>query len=566
MKFRWQQLIPIVALGCALPAMAAREFTPQAGLWMIPSENNGQPGRGFSLDVQGNTAFLQVFNYEKSGAATFHTAVGKLDDAASMTVPLLRFKGGRSFGGPAQDAVEDGSAGNVTVKFTDGLNGSIQFPGESEQPIARFLVPEKLPYWWSRRPSNPSWGSGGFRSMHWTATSRNGIRYAWEAQLQADTDGVFPLSLTSKSEWGDFIRTFSCQLQTDTEVFDCLPLANSINGEAADLPLEIQRLRFTSVGRDVVGEIQPAWDLPQRITVNGWVLGSFSCQGLSCTEPSKDIAQVYSTDLEELEQICITGGCFGYGAATLIPSNGAWMIESERTGKPGRGVFLDVQNDTIIMQTSDYQANGEPTFHLGASSLQDNRGFDKDAVTSTAMLLRQYANGRYFGGPAQSGIEVGNAGELRATFAKYYDGLPTDFATGDVALPNEGLARMRRLNMEPANTFMERALGEYLLNWGDMGGVKLSWVRLNRMEGNEAVNDDGSVRCTNLPARGPNWVRCIWSRYIGSVNSKNHADFELRPFGRYGNQAAILMQTRDSHGNWLGLGKVNLPGLAIPAD
>ena len=106
MRAKLRQLIPALALCCALPTWAAREFTPQAGLWMIPSENNGQPGRGFSLDVQGNTAFLQVFNYEKSGAATFHTAVGKLDDAASMTVPLLRFKGGRYFGGPAQIGVK----------------------------------------------------------------------------------------------------------------------------------------------------------------------------------------------------------------------------------------------------------------------------------------------------------------------------------------------------------------------------------------------------------------------------------------------------------------------------
>ena len=127
----WRTLIPALALCCALPAVAAREFTPQAGLWMIPSENNGQPGRGFSLDVQGNTAFLQVFNYEKNGAATFHTAVGQLDDSAAMTVPLLRFKGGRSFGGPVQDAVADGTAGDVTVKFVDGLNGTVQFPGES---------------------------------------------------------------------------------------------------------------------------------------------------------------------------------------------------------------------------------------------------------------------------------------------------------------------------------------------------------------------------------------------------------------------------------------------------
>ncbi len=64
MRFTNRCLLPALALAClSMPAMAAREFTPQAGLWMIAAERNGEPGRGFSLDVQGNTVFMQVFNY-----------------------------------------------------------------------------------------------------------------------------------------------------------------------------------------------------------------------------------------------------------------------------------------------------------------------------------------------------------------------------------------------------------------------------------------------------------------------------------------------------------------------
>ena len=230
MRFIPHALTAALVLCCALPSWAAREFTPQAGLWMIAAERNGEPGRGFSIDVQGNTVFMQVFNYEKSGAATFHTAVGKLDEAASMTVPLLRFKGGRYFGGPAQIGVEDGSAGEVTLRFADGLNGTVQFPGEQAQPISRFLVPEKMPFWWTQLSDDPPSGKEGFRSMQWVATSKNGIRYTWEANLGISTDGVYPLQLGSTFDWGSALRTFDCRLQAETEVFDCLPTSNSFNG------------------------------------------------------------------------------------------------------------------------------------------------------------------------------------------------------------------------------------------------------------------------------------------------------------------------------------------------
>ena len=223
--------IPLVLAALSTPALAAREFTPQSGLWMIPSESNGQPGRGFSLDVQGNTAFLQVFNYEKSGAATFHTALGQLDDSASMTVPLLRFKGGRYLGGPARDAVEDGSAGNVSVKFTDGLNGTIQFPGEEVQPISRFVVPEKWPHWWAQITPSPSLqNKEGWRHMQWTATSPNGVRHVWEAFLFKGENERLWLGLTPQVDGDTSGGAFECRFLTDTQVFDCTTTRRTESG------------------------------------------------------------------------------------------------------------------------------------------------------------------------------------------------------------------------------------------------------------------------------------------------------------------------------------------------
>ena len=58
-----------VAAGMA-PAWAARDFTPQAGTWVIDAELDGKPGRGLAIDVQGNTVVLQVYGYEANGAAS----------------------------------------------------------------------------------------------------------------------------------------------------------------------------------------------------------------------------------------------------------------------------------------------------------------------------------------------------------------------------------------------------------------------------------------------------------------------------------------------------------------
>ena len=551
----------------AAPAWAAREFTPQAGLWMIPSENNGQPGRGFSLDVQGNTAFLQVFNYEKNGAATFHTAVGQLDDSAAMTVPLLRFKGGRSFGGPVQDAVSDGTAGDVTVKFADGLNGTVQFPGESEQPISRFLVNEKLPYWWAAPSNSPSVETPGSRSMKWVATGNDGTRYLWRASLLAKHDTSFVLSYGQVTETNLYPQRsqMNCQLEQDTQVFDCITSTTSDSVPPEPGILSIHRVRFRAVGPDIVGTIQPQSTPADRLTLNGNNLGSAS---FDCSEPcfyvNESSIQAYHADSFPGGD-CIPEMCNYIYSLMVLPTSGAWTIEDESTGRPGRGIFLDVQDSTIIIQTSDYTSNGDPTFHMGSGSLKSENN-DQPNTTATLDLL-QYTGGRYFGGPAQSGSEVNNAGTLQLRISHVNDRKTTDFGTGDIHLPMEGLKRMRRLKLESSTNVMADKLGEYLIRWSTAKGRQAQWVRLTRLVDVFAMNDDGTVQCYWQSTAFLNKMRCallpsasIFQDWIGS------ATVTVSPFHRNDEDSDYLIRTRDQHGNWIGLGVVNLPGLTIPQD
>ncbi|WP_133248091.1 hypothetical protein [Comamonas sp. JNW] len=141
LSLAWLAPVPVaVSLLMASGAQAAeRSFTPQAGTWVVTSEVNGKPGRGLAIDVQEDTFFMQVYNYQANGEATFHTALGVMQ-GNTVTAPLTYYAGGRYFGSEARTADEAGQAGNVTITFENGLKGTVQFPGEAPVVIERFVA------------------------------------------------------------------------------------------------------------------------------------------------------------------------------------------------------------------------------------------------------------------------------------------------------------------------------------------------------------------------------------------------------------------------------------------
>lgn len=127
----------IVTAALVWGAGAAYAFMPQAGTWVVTSEVDGKPGRGLAIDVQNDTLLMQMYAYESTSQPTFYLAVGKVQNNAA-TAPLMRYTGGRFFGSNARSGVEAGSAGNMTIRFTSGTTGFVQFPNEPEKAIARF--------------------------------------------------------------------------------------------------------------------------------------------------------------------------------------------------------------------------------------------------------------------------------------------------------------------------------------------------------------------------------------------------------------------------------------------
>lgn len=113
----------------------------------------------------------------------------------------------------------------------------------------------------------------------------------------------------------------------------------------------------------------------------------------------------------------------------FAPQAGTWVVSSEVDGKPGRGMAVDVQNGTLLLQIYAYESSGQPTFYLAVGPVVDNK--------VTAPLTR-YTGGRYFGSGAQSGSAAGSPGNVTVRF--------TSGITGYITFPNEPEKAISRFN------------------------------------------------------------------------------------------------------------------------
>lgn len=128
---------------------------PEAGEWVIDAESNGQPGRGFQIDVQDQTLVILFMGYRPDGEATWHLAAGTAA-GDGFTGPLDEYAGGTAFGGTPAPAYRLGSAGNVTLTWTDAAHGRITLPGEAPKAVSRLRFGGNAPSA-GVRPMNGLW-------------------------------------------------------------------------------------------------------------------------------------------------------------------------------------------------------------------------------------------------------------------------------------------------------------------------------------------------------------------------------------------------------------------------
>jgi len=133
---------------------------PQTGWWWNPAED----GRGFSIEVQGNSLFMAGFLYDESGRSTWYFSGGPASlNGAYYTGTLSTAHGGQTLGG-AYALPTLGSAGTVTLLFDDPSHGTLTWPGGSVPLQRQPFVPDGLAaapmpnqpqngWWWNAQES-----------------------------------------------------------------------------------------------------------------------------------------------------------------------------------------------------------------------------------------------------------------------------------------------------------------------------------------------------------------------------------------------------------------------------
>lgn len=497
---------------------AARDFTPQAGTWVISEELDGKPGRGLAIDVQGNTFFMQVFGYAQNGDATFYTATGQME-GGTVTAPLMQYQGGRSFGSDARDAVELGSPGQVTVNFANGLQGAIQFPGEPERAIKRFevMAPTFVDYYWKMQTPRQFLVTVMDANLQPQQLVTMGLRGSRTA------DGSPVVNLTMSRVNANRMQTFTCEQLVELDTFHCTSDAVQQPGYGE---LGFQSVRFSIANIDVAGVVDVDGQSQRMMgiaTSGGWGQVAGLCN-------------VYF-DLYVGDGVSCGG--------TITPSSGTWIVKDELSGKPGRGIALDVQNGMVVSQVFNYQPNGAPTFHMGSANYQR---------LDAQLALNQYKGGRTLGGMPATAQFADAAGALKMRFTvpepEPWQSSPSR-TEGSIQFPGEAEKRMVRMALEPGADSAQGLLGQWWMRFVMEGPrVTTQLVALTQVQGDEAWNEDGSLRCARIDPRRPSSVLCTWQK-DGAV-SKAYTSVDP------GNRSMYGLQVRDRHGNLTGLGDTPL--------
>ncbi|WP_235505256.1 hypothetical protein [Acidovorax sp. Leaf160] len=147
-------------------------------------------------------------------------------------------------------------------------------------------------------------------------------------------------------------------------------------------------------------------------------------------------------------------------AQAFAPQAGTWVVSSELNGEPGRGLSIDVQSNTFVMQMYAYEASGQPTFYLAVGDMVN------DTVTAP---LNQYRNGRSFGSGARSGVQTGSPGNVTVRF--------TSGITGFITFPGEREVAISRFNFG-YGAVQESLRGLWTFNSMGSEGLQTDFVEL----------------------------------------------------------------------------------------
>ena len=424
----------LIGLTCwAGVTQAASNFAISPGTWVVTSEVNGLPGRGMGIEMRDDFMIMSVYNYSAGGKATFHLTMGAVR-GNSYTGELLSYQGGRYFGGPARDGVEQGSAGTVKIQFSSATSGTIQFPGEPEQAISRYVFDGLQP--------GEILGQG------------QGAAYMLVALNERDqpSSGT-ALALNHTAERGLYTDYGPCRLAGDVATCD-------VYWEFGE---SVATVSFRRFGRQLEGSYQRKGSSSKSRMVGSRLMTvpiPVTAQTLLYDTPTRG----WTTDKTD-----------GYS----VPEPGLWGISGELNGEPGRGMVMDLQGNTLFMQMYAYEADGSPTFRIGMGAYKDG---------ASTLTMQKVSGGRYFGSAALSGTVTGTDGDAQVRF--------TSPIHGQIRLPGEGWVDVQKVLAGAVGPNPAALLGSWLTLdlWGFAGQVSKVDALTQVVDG-KAQTSDGGTKC-----------------------------------------------------------------------
>ncbi|GEM_PF-822887 len=531
----------LLLCACAGNGFATPLFI-QSGTWIVDSELNGLPGRGMAIDVQNQHLVMQVYNYNRAGRPTFHLASGPLN-GLQFKGPLSQYRGGRFFGSGERVGWEDEVAGEVRIRFESSTSGFIQFPGEPEVAMSRFRFDGVADGFLLKPDFRESWVAMEFDEAD-RPTS------AWHIDMYRDpANGDVESLLLASSPW------YESSLATSNP---CTSM-----GSGGWVRCNVTFERGAPEQQRAVFEIRKSVH-----GLEGFVTRAASPQTRTRLRGSKYASYDAAADvshrmLHQRFQGIRFSEMRDSGMHFYVPEPGTWIVSQELNGKPGRGMAIDVQNGNFVMQVYNYESNGSPSFHLavGKMTYDLRMGVGTTASPDVKARLKRYAGGRYFGGPALTGREVADVGEVQLAFQSPL--------RGQIKFPGEDWVAIEKFQFGYGAANPEALLG--LWAFQAMGEGNLMF-ELSRVEGEFAKGDSASCHYYQREpgdSEYPGIVRC-YLRFLGSPTSQFIFNFDASVENRavpafstyqsmgftYYPHKGFAVQVRDKNGTPIGFDRV----------
>jgi subtilisin family serine protease len=109
-------------------------FQPETGWWW----NAAESGRGFTIEIQGNTLFMAGYMYDTSGNPIWYSTSGKMSTATLYQGTWQQYANGQTLTGTYHPPSNPGNVGAVTLQFTNATEATLTLPDGRQIPLTRY--------------------------------------------------------------------------------------------------------------------------------------------------------------------------------------------------------------------------------------------------------------------------------------------------------------------------------------------------------------------------------------------------------------------------------------------